>query len=285
MTSTIEQHFVKQFSANVWMLSQQKNSRLLSTTRIETLTGEEAYFDRIAKTAAVKRVTRHGDTPLIEVEHSRRRVAPEDYEWATLIDRQDKLKMISDPTSSYSMAAAAAMGRAMDDVVIAAALGVAYAGKSGTTAVSLPAGQQIAASATGLTLAKLLSAREKLDAAEVMDEERYFLVSAKQMTNLLGTTEITNADYNVVRALVSGSVDSYLGFKFIRTERLPVNGSGHRQCIAYQKQGLLTGLAQQPVARIEERADKSFSNQVYYSMSLGAVRMEDESVVQIDCTE
>ena len=40
------------------------------------------------------------------------------YEWAALIDDADKVRMVVDPTSSYARAAAAAIGRAMDDVVI-----------------------------------------------------------------------------------------------------------------------------------------------------------------------
>ena len=39
------------------------------------------------------------------------------------------------------------------------------------------------------------------------------------------------------------------------------------------------------VARIQERPDKSFSTYVYYRMSLGAVRLEEEKVVEIRCDE
>ena len=38
-------------------------------------------------------------------------------------------------------------------------------------------------------------------------------------------------------------------------------------------------------ARISERDDKSYSTQVYYCMSVGATRMEEEKVVQIPCHE
>ena len=56
------------------------------------------------------------DTP-----HSRRMVTQTEYEWADLIDDADKVQMLIDPTSTYARAAAAAMSRAIDDELIAAA--------------------------------------------------------------------------------------------------------------------------------------------------------------------
>ena len=45
-----------------------------------------------------------------------------DYEYADLIDNQDKIRTLIDPTSSYALAAAYAIGRAMDDEIISAAI-------------------------------------------------------------------------------------------------------------------------------------------------------------------
>ena len=38
-------------------------------------------------------------------------------------------------------------------------------------------------------------------------------------------------------------------------------------------------------ARIDERADKSYATQVYYCMSIGATRMEEAKVVEVQATE
>jgi hypothetical protein len=67
----------------------------------------------------------NSDTPLMDTPHTRRMVTMTDYEYADLIDSQDKIRMLADPTSTYARAAAAAMGRAMDDVIIAAMYGAA----------------------------------------------------------------------------------------------------------------------------------------------------------------
>jgi len=134
--------FVNQFSANVQMLSQQMGTKLRSAVDVESVTGEKAFFEQVGSAAAVVRTSRNADTPLVETPHERRMVTMTDYEYASLIDDQDKVRMLIDPTSSYSKAAAAAMGRAMDDVIIAAALGTAKTGKDGSTNTALPAAQK-----------------------------------------------------------------------------------------------------------------------------------------------
>jgi hypothetical protein len=221
MSSQIQVAFNNLYSANIMLLVQQKGSRLKDAVRQEVVEGEIAYFDQIGAGSAIKRQSRHADTPLTETPHARRQVMLEDYEYSDLIDRLDQVKTLTDPTSAYSQAAAHALGRAMDDVIIANANGTARSGKTGQTSVPLPVGQKIAVAASGLTLAKLLQAKEILDAAENdPDEPRYIACPAKDITVLLSNTQVTSSDYNTVKALAAGQIDTFLGFKFIRTQRL-----------------------------------------------------------------
>jgi len=287
MSTEITKAFIKQFSANVDFLVQQKGSKLRDCVRVETgVKGEEAYFDAVGAVSAVKRTSRHADTPLIETPHSRRKVVLYDYEWADLIDDPDKIKTLIDPENAYAQNAAWAMGRAIDDAIIEAATGTAYTGKDGSTSVSLPSSQIVSAGGSGLTLAKLLEAKYILDSNDVdPDEPRYCAVTAYQLKELLNTTEVKSADYNTIRALVAGQVDTFLGFKFIITNRLTTNDSGERQVLCWAKNGLLLAIGQDIKSRISERADKSYATQVYYAMSIGATRMEEKKVVEIDCVE
>ncbi len=165
MSSEITTSFVEQYSSNVAMLAQQMGSRLRSAVDVETITGKNAFFDQVGVTAAIQRTSRHADTPQIDTPHARRRVSLADYEWADLIDDQDKVRMLIDPTSSYAKAAAAAMGRAMDDVIITALGGSADTGETGGTAVALPSGSKFATSdqSDGLTVAKLIAAKKFFD--------------------------------------------------------------------------------------------------------------------------
>tara|TARA_Y100001938_G_scaffold148396_1_gene231990 strand:- start:771 stop:1646 length:876 start_codon:yes stop_codon:yes gene_type:complete len=278
--------FVNQFSANVQLLSQQMGSLLRNTVDVETVNGEKAFFDQVGSTAAVERTTRNADTPLIETPHQRRMVTMADYEYATLVDDQDKIRLLIDPTSTYARAAAAAMGRKMDDVIIAAFFGDAKTGKDGGSTTSFPASNQIAHGSAGLTVAKLIEAKQKLDENSVDPSiQRYIVVSPKQISDLLNTTTVTSADFNTVRALASGAVTSFVGFNFIVSNRLPVDGSSNRRIFAWATDGMKVALGKEPQARIDQRADKSYATQVYYCMTMGATRMEEEKVIEIACQE
>jgi len=293
-TNDISTAFVKQFGSNLDFLVQQKGSMLRNAVRMETVTGEEAYFDQLASTAAQKKTTRNSDTPLVKSEHKRRRVTMYDYEWADLIDKEDKLKMLIDPQSDYAVNASWALGRSIDDAIIGAFSGSAYAGKAGATATSFTAANilSVGIGATGrMTLQKLLEAKAKLDAADVdPNEPRYCAVTSTQLVDLLNVSEIKDADFNTVRALVRGELDTFLGFKFIICNRLAsvdggtVIGNG-RACLVWARSGVVLALSKEINTRIDTRADKSYATQVYAAMSIGATRLEEEKCVQILCTE
>ena len=286
MSVEITTAFVEQYKSNVFHLAQQKGSRLRDAVRTETVTGKSHFFERIGSVAAQKRTSRHSDTPRMDTPHSRRKVTMDDYDWADLIDNEDKVRMLISPQSEYAMAGAWAMGRAMDDAIISAATGNAFGGVSGGTTVALPAAQKIAHGSAGLTLEKLIEAKEILDANDVdPDEARYCIVTSKQMSNLLNITKVTSADYASVKSLVQGQIDTYLGFKFLRTERLGLDSNSDRQVLAFTQSGIGLAVGQDVNTRISERADKNYATQVFLSMTIGATRVEDEKVVEIACNE
>lgn len=285
MSVQISTAFVNQFSSNVALLSQQTGSILRGAVSEESVTGEKAFFDQVGATAAIKRTSRHGDTPMVETPHSRRQVTLDTYEWADLIDDSDKVRMLIDPTSTYAKAAAAAIGRAMDDSIIAAATGTAQTGSAGATATALPAGQQIAGGSANLTIAKLIEAKKILDLNSVDPSiPRHIVVSPSQIEALLGTTQVTSSDFNTIKALVQGEVDTFLGMRFHVSTRLALSGSD-RTCFAFAEDGIKLAVGKDTMARIDERPDKSYSTQVFYCATFGATRMEEDKVVQITCVE
>ena len=290
MSIQITTSFVEQYSSNVTMLSQQMGSKLRGSVDVETINGKNAFFDQVGVTAAQLRTSRHGDTPQIDTPHSRRRLSLADYEWADLVDDVDKVRMLIDPTSSYAKAAAAAMNRSIDDVIITAMNASASTGVAGGTSTDLPSTQKTATSdqSDGLTIAKLLSAKKIMDDNDVDPSLKRFIVCGpQQISDLLGTTSVTSADFNTVRALSTGEVNSFLGFEFIMSTRLNKDATNttDRLVFAYTEDAIKLGMGKDISAKISERADKSYSTQVYYCMSLGAVRMEEKKVVQIPCHE
>lgn len=311
MSSEITTAFVQQYNANAFHLSQQKGSLLQDAVRRETQKGKSQFFDRIGSVSAVLRVGRHSSTPQIDTPHSRRMVTMADYEWADLVDDQDKIRMLIDPASEYAMAAAWAFGRSKDDVIIASAFAAAAGGETGSSSVSHPNNKKYAANDgtgfTNLNVTTLRAIRRILRQGEVSpDIPLYACVQASQIESLLGQTEVTSSDYNSVKALVQGDIDTFMGFKFIDCERLsdlstrtisasPTTGavgsgtsiatSSYRSCIFWAKDGLLLSTGEDLTTKMSERDDKGYSMQVYARMSIGGTRMEEPKVIEVACKE
>ena len=145
-----------------------------------------------------------------------------------------------------------------------------------------------------LSIDKLLRARRILaqNEADQYDEggnPLYVCVcSQSQIEALLHSTAIQSIDYNNVRALVEGETNFFAGFQFIKYENLPTNvtmtgGDTGEQVLAFHPAGLSLCVWMDPVTKIEPRADKSFTPYAYFEMDMGATRVWEEMVVQIDC--
>ncbi|MGV3278555.1 phage capsid protein [Rickettsiales bacterium LUAb2] len=271
---------------------QQKGSRLSACVREEVQNTERAFYDQIGPTEAIDIKTRHESTPLIDTKYDRRMILLQSSDWADLIDKEDNLHVVKDPTSSYVLNAAYALGRKKDQRIIEAALGVAYTGKNGTNLVNLPESQKITSVVgsekkipCGLTVEKLRMAREVLDDAEVDDEDQqYCIVTAKQISDLLRAIEVTSEDYNTVRALVDGKINTFLGFTFKRVSSnlLAKNSeTGERSIICIAKSAIVLATKEDIVTDISYRKDKRMAIQVYASISCGASRMNEKQVVEI----
>jgi hypothetical protein len=289
MSNQINKAFESQFSDNFIHLASQKASKLAGAVRMEQVNdAKQFFFDRMDTVSMVQSVSRHEDTPLTEVPFSRRRVTFNTYRAVDLIDNPDRVKMAKDPTSPTMKQLMAAMNRQKDDVLIAAALGSAYSVNSAdsASAVSLPAAQKIANGSADLTLAKLLEAKKKLLSNDVdpAEEPMYVVVGPDQLEALLSVTTNTSVDFNSVRALMNAELDTWCGFKFIISTRLAKVGD-IRSCFAWAKSGIGLAMNGTPNIRISERSDKNYSTQVFVECSMGATRIEDEKVVQIDCDE
>ena len=282
---------VVQFKDAIYLLAQQLESRTRAHVMVDTnFVGVTKYYDQYATDSMIEIVSRYADTPIQLPDHRRRSVAPRYFVSSTLEDPVDALQMIIDPKSAYMQAKRAAAERQLDDLVISAALGTALTGVAGgtsTTLASFNSGSQIIANGSvGLTKGKCISAKRALDAQEVDKEERFMLISAAQLEDLLLTTEVTSADYNIVKALVEGDVKTWLGFAFVHSERLNQDaGATYRKCIAWQKKGIQLAIQKEIEGRIDERTDKNMAWQVYLRMCMGATRLEEARVVEIDCVE
>lgn len=287
MSNEILDWSVIDYKSTVELLLQQRGSKFRGAVMEDSYQGKSgAAVNQIGAVTAQERTTRHADTPLIETPHDRRWVFPSDYEWADLIDDQDKLRIIADPTSPYAINGAMSLGRAMDDLIITAATATSLTGENGTTSTTFPAGQTASTTAGGLTVAKLREAMQLLIAAEVdVDNEPLFCaIGAQQHDDLLGQTQAISLDFTNKPVLVDGRIKAFMGFNFIDSQRLALSGTD-RTVICWAKSGLHLGVWNDINARITERDDKSYSTQVYVKGTFGATRVEEKKVVAITCSE
>lgn len=292
MSFNVTTHFVQQYTTNVQLLLQQKGSKLRDAVTVGSYSGKAAKaVEQVGPVTAQKRTIRHGDTPLISTPADARWVFPNDYEWADLIDDQDKLRMLIDPQSSYALNGAYALGRAMDDEIISAFFGTAKTGENGSTNTTFPNGQQVlqavgSTGATGLNLAKLREAKRILMANEVdIDNDPLFcIITAQQHDDLLNEAQAISLDYNTRPVLVDGKITAFMGFNFIHTERMPTDGT-YRRVAAFAKSGMHLGMWNDISTMISERDDKGYATQVYVKGTFGATRTEEKKVVEIKCAE
>lgn len=302
MSLQIPVAFVDQFKANILLLSQQKPSRLRHTVRMEDITGDTMFVERIGPKDAVLVGSRHGDTPYSDADHSRRKLTMADYDVpADLIDKPDRLKMLIDPQSSYVQNQVFSLNRVIDDVITTALGGAAFSGHTGATTINVydagecrvinSDGTVVAAGTansnateTPLTIAKLLTCKQLLDDAEIDEErQRFFVTNPYNLNQLMNTTEVKSADYNTVKALAMGKIDTFMGFQFIKSTRLSTGeDTGAKVSFAYAQGAIVLAVAKEPTVNVDILPMKRNATQVYSTLSLGATRVEGPAVVRIE---
>lgn len=317
MSVNVNTAFVQQYSTNIAMLLQQQGSRLRNTVQNFSFQGKAAsMMEQFGAVSPVRNQSRHSDTPLISTPQDKRWVYPNDYDWADLIDQQDRLRMLIDPSGPYTQAGVMAMGRAIDDEIIAGFFGSNNTGENGTSATGTlyaynSNSQSVAATvgasaATGLNIAKLRAAKKILLQADVdIDNDQLFMaITAQQHDNLLNEAQAISLDYNSRPVLVDGKITSFMGFNFIHSERIPgaanfntaintglssadSDGSyvtGSRWMVPFwAKSGMALGMWNDIQASVDKRPDKRNSWQVYVTGTFGGARLEEKRCGVINC--
>ena len=293
MSSQITTAMVQQYKSGIEILFQQSQSLFRPAVRVETVNAKYGFFDQITATTAQTKTTRHADLVITDTPHARRRVSMVDKYVADYIDKEDLTRILNNPMNEYAMNHVMALNRAIDDEIITAALATAYTGETGATSTSYDNNMTVAVNvrdsggsgATGMNVAKLRYAKRLLDEKDVPLNDRFIAISPRQLSELLSATAITSSDYNSVKALVSGEVDTFLGFKFIMSNRLSTDGSTYRECLYWHKSGLLLGMGQDIQVAIDPIPQKGNAILVQASLTMGSTRMNETAVGKILCYE
>ncbi len=300
----IEQNYQIKYTEKWGSYLQQEASRLDKYVTVEHgLTGKMVTFDQYGLLAFEEKVSRMGQTVLSEAPTLRRVMYPHIYTKAIGFDEFDakKLANIDVPVSKTIEGLRAAAGRSMDKVMLDAFLGENYIGENGTMPVAFSENQIVAsdyvdsgsAVDSNLTVAKLRKALAMLHKAEAWNEERraygdelVLACTGSQIDSLLREPQVSSYDYNTVRALAEGKVDTFLGFRIIRTELLPLDAeTGERSCLAWVKSKAQFGIWDDFKVKISVRDDLDEALQIRAKFACGATRLQEEAFVKIQCTE
>ncbi len=278
-------HFVKQFTRNITQLQQQRGSNLRMGVSVEPgITGDRAFFDQVDATVMSQITTRHGDTELTDTPHRRRMVTLTPFSVADLIDRPDMIRTLNDPTNSYVQAFSAAAGRQIDDTIIAAFDATSSTGVDGSGTDAFDSAFEAATTSGNMSVTKLREARELLEAAENMEDdgtnEWFIVLNASSRGALLADTSLTSSDFATVKALVAGQINQFMGFTFLKSQRLG-GAAAAAESFAWVKSSMKLAVGAEPRGFIDIRPDKNHSTQVRYELDIGAVRMDQKGVVRI----
>lgn len=288
MAYTVPEHHVLQFSDQVGLLSQQMESDFFSAVDVRDFFGENAeVIKQYGTTSFVDLTDPVGDTAFDSINKDSRWCFPSDKKNVLATTREDELRTIINTTNPLVMGQAAALARLYDATIMAGAIGTNQTGKyDALVSTPLPASQIINATATGVafSLAFVKQAKQKMDEDNVPKQDRFISVSPDQMSRLMDDPEVTSSDYNTVKALVQGEINTFLGFTWIMSTSNPKTGD-IESAVCWHRSGLCLGLwardGRRVFSRIDERKDKNYLTQVYSKVTLGATRTEEVKVVEI----
>ena len=279
MAVQISNAFVTLFDSEVKQAYQ--GQRLLAGVCRERagVEGSTVKFPKIGKGSATIRVPQTDVTPL-NVSYSQVTATMEDYIAAEYSDIFNQQKVNFNERQELVQVVSGAIARRMDQIVLDAL------DASGTSAT---VSNDIGGNDTNLNIEKLREAKNLLDTNNVPMEGRTMLLHANSLQALLGETEVTSSDFNSVKALVTGEVNTFMGFRFItfgdRDEGgLPIDGSSDRTLYAFHRDAVGLGIGMGQTSRVDYIPEKT-SFLVASMFSAGAVAIDDEGIVKITARE
>lgn len=309
-TQNVEPHHKAQYADNVVMVAQQMKDPLRDAVTIVPAVGlAMRAADLVGKKRYMRGESRSRRNPENPANTSARwLIMPENpIESGQYIDREDKWKMATDPTSNFMRADVAAVTRGYSDTIMGldelsddtyevaynGILGLAREGQGigpAAAGTALPAAQILAHASLGLTLDKLRAARKKLKIANFGIDKRmdplYGAITPEQEDNLLGIAAASGANLNTfdIEQLKSGVPTQLLGITWIVTNRLPKAGN-IRTCAIWSKANIIVGEWQGIQGQMWNDTHAKNLPYIYTSCLIDAVRVEDKGVVAIECQE
>lgn len=292
MVNTVDNVFVSTYENILRHLAQQSSSRLRDKVTERGLGSEEHNWERLGTAEAGLKTTRLQATPVDDYPWSRRVSVPVTYDTGDSTEQEDVVQMIVDPNSNLSMAQGNAMRRAYDDEIISAATGTALDGLGAN--IAFPDAQKVFGATvdvydTALNFDLVTQVTEKfLDNDIDPEEPKCMVIGPVQARKLLQLTEATSGDYVFAKALAeTGIVNNWMGYLWVVSTRLnhPTAPGTDVDCFALTKRAIGLMVNRDISTRVAEDPSISFAWRIYTFATFGAVRVEDEHIVNLQLAD
>ena len=310
-TSGYTEAFYNSYTAGYEHVLQEKKPQFQGLVREERIEGENESYDFLGTIELDQKTTRFEDIPIEDMTHNRRWITPQWYRKGIFVDKEDDIALLTDPTSDYIQALAKGVIRKENDVIVSAFFGDVDGGKTPgvdtfkledalyTTSTSAD-GRTIAHDTTsafaaggtsaGLTIEKLILARQALIELENDPDDMFYIaVNPKQMSDLLREAETQSIDTNIIRSLVAGVVNEYMGFRFVVTNNVTLGSTNDvdgdtsvYECPVWTKEGMLFARHESPIFNVDWLPRKQIW-QISARCGMNAIRMDESKVLKIEC--
>lgn len=244
------------------------------------IVGDTYKFRSMGKGLATQRTAPSSDTIPMDIAHSLITCTLTNWDADEYTDIFDQKEVNFDEVNELATVISSALGRRLDQLIIDACINAgSYAGTVTT---------DVGGATTGMNMAKIRKAKRYMDDQGVPMGGRVMTISAAGLESLLGETPVTSSDYNSVKALVNGELDTFVGFKFetieTRTEGgLPI-ATLLRDGFAFHKDALGLAIGMDVSTKIDWIAQKK-SWLSAGQMKAGAVARDVLGIVKVQSTE
>lgn len=246
------------------------------TTRND-VTADVYKFRKMGKGLANQKAT-SADVTAMGVSHSLISCTLNNWNAPEYTDIFDAKEVNFDEKTELQTTIAGALGRRMDQIIL-------------DSMDAATAGTSIAASGTstvGLTLDNLIEAGTSLTDKGVPSGGRHIAISSEGLRDLLGDSNITSADYNNVKALVTGDINTFMGFTFHVIESRSEGGldlvSSVREGFAWHESAVGLAVGMDVSAKVDWVPQKT-SWLCNGLMKAGAVARDADGIVSIKWNE
>jgi len=284
MSTTINKVYIDEFNQYLRHLAQQEYARLRPYVSEVSSGGETYSWDRVDKKEATQKTTRAQATPITNYEFSRRTAVAKTYNVGELIEFEDQIQAKVDIGGGLVQEMGMSMARAFDDEIISAFGSDALDGDG--NAVTFPAAQRVGDGTGEITFDLVTQVQEKFLENDIQGEvEKFMVVSPAQVRRLLQLTEQTSSDYvtrEALQKLTQGLiVPNWMGFTWICSTRLLAPAGGQTDCYAFTRRAIGLAVNRDISTFMQQDPSRSYAWSLYSQSTYGAVRVEDEHIVNL----